>query len=254
MYPGCSSQEPVRREEVCNIFLESTVLCVYCSEYMWNGDFLLPWPQAQKYAVNKVCHSKTGSNREYNVGLISLANDCEVLITLTPDTGCILSMLHTVQPMCKITFCTIIHMAHLTLKHQQGKNHKLCIIAFVGSPIEDNEKDLVKLAKHLKKEKVNVDIINFGEVGVNTENVTAFVNTLTGKDGTCSHLVTMPPGPNLGDAPISSPVLAGEGNTMLGLGANDFEFEVNSNADPELALALHVSMKEQQQRQEEEAR
>lgn len=73
------------------------------------------------------------------------------------------------------------------------------IIAFVGSPIEDNEKDvsskasptlplvpnpkkesfskviflflsasatnlqLVKMAKRLKKEKVNVDIINFGE-------------------------------------------------------------------------------------------
>ncbi|PNI22909.1 PSMD4 isoform 8, partial [Pan troglodytes] len=32
-----------------------------------------------------------------------------------------------------------------------------------GSPVEDNEKDLVKLAKRLKKEKVNVDIINFGE-------------------------------------------------------------------------------------------
>lgn len=31
------------------------------------------------------------------------------------------------------------------------------------SPIEDNEKDLVKVAKCLKKEKVNVDIINFGE-------------------------------------------------------------------------------------------
>jgi len=51
----------------------------------------------------------------------------------------------------------------LALKHRQGKNHKMRIIAFVGSPVEDNEKDLVKLAKRLKKEKVNVDIINFGE-------------------------------------------------------------------------------------------
>lgn len=64
------------------------------------------------------------------------------------------------------------------------------IIAFVGSPVEDNEKEvsfclvgcfylfhsqlifqlilicvvqLVKMAKRLKKEKVNVDIVNFGE-------------------------------------------------------------------------------------------
>lgn len=54
-------------------------------------------------------------------------------------------------------------MAHLALKHQWGKNQKTRITAFVRSPIEDNEKDLVKVAKCLKKEKVNVDIINFGE-------------------------------------------------------------------------------------------
>ncbi|MBZ3885382.1 26S proteasome non-ATPase regulatory subunit 4 [Sciurus carolinensis] len=212
---------------------------------MWNGDFLPPWPQTQQYAVTKVCHSKTGSNCEYKVGLITLANDCEVLITLSPDTGSILSMLHTIQPKCKITFCAIIRIAHLTLKHQQGKNNKLCIIAFVGSPIEDNKKDLFKLTEHLKKERVNVDIINFGEEEVNTENVMTFVNTLNGKDGTCSHLVTMPHGPHLVDALISSPILAGEGGAMLGLGASDFEFEVDPSADPELALALHVSMEEQ---------
>jgi hypothetical protein len=30
----------------------------------------------------------------------------------------------------------------LALKHRQGKNHKMRIIAFVGSPVEDNEKDV----------------------------------------------------------------------------------------------------------------
>ncbi|ETE57719.1 26S proteasome non-ATPase regulatory subunit 4, partial [Ophiophagus hannah] len=112
------------------------------------------------------------------------------------------------------------------------------IIAFVGSPVEDNEKDLVKLAKRLKKEKVNVDIINFGEEEANTDKLTAFINTLNGKDGTGSHLVTVPPGPSLADALISSPILAGEGGAMLGLGASDFEFGVDPSADPELALNL----------------
>jgi 26S proteasome regulatory subunit N10 len=37
------------------------------------------------------------------------------------------------------------------------------IVAFVGSPVEQEEKELVKLAKRLKKEKVNVDIVSFGE-------------------------------------------------------------------------------------------
>ncbi|MEQ2182120.1 26S proteasome non-ATPase regulatory subunit 4 [Goodea atripinnis] len=128
------------------------------------------------------------------------------------------------------------------------------IIAFIGSPVEDNEKDLVKMAKRLKKEKVNVDIINFGEEKVNTDKLTAFINTLNGKEGTGSNLVTVPPGPSLADTLLSSPILAGEGGSMMGLGASDFEFGVDPSADPELALALRVSMEEQRQRQEEEAR
>ncbi|PIO14961.1 hypothetical protein AB205_0220500, partial [Aquarana catesbeiana] len=203
---------------------------------MRNGDFLPTRLQAQQDAVNIVCHSKTRSNPENNVGLITLANNCEVLTTLTPDTGRILSKLHSVQPIGNICFCTGIRIAHLSLKHRQGKNHKMRIIAFVGSPVEDNEKDLVKMAKRLKKEKVSVDIINFGEEELNTEKLTAFINTLNGKDGTGSHLVTVPPGPSLADALISSPILAGEGGAMLGLGASDFEFGVDPSADPELAL------------------
>uniref|UniRef100_A0A2R9ALC2 VWFA domain-containing protein n=1 Tax=Pan paniscus TaxID=9597 RepID=A0A2R9ALC2_PANPA len=233
------------REEGGRMVLESAMVCVDNSEYVRNGDFFPTQLQAQQGAVNIVCHSKptTGrANPENNTALITLANDYEVLTTLTPDTGRILSKLHTVQPKGKITFCTGIHMAHLALKRRRGKNHKTHIIAFVGSP-----KDLVKLAKFLKKEKVNVDMINLGEEEVNTEKLTAFVNTLNGKDGSGSHLVAVPPGPSLADALISSPILAGEGGAMLGLGASDFEFGVDPSADPELAS-------EQQQRQEEEPR
>ncbi|RXN39188.1 26S proteasome non-ATPase regulatory subunit 4 [Labeo rohita] len=151
----------------------------------------------------------------------------------------------TVVPQqCDITVLKQCHIyktftAELALKHRQGKNHKMRIVAFVGSPVEDNEKDLVKLAKRLKKEKVNVDVINFGEEEANTEKLTAFVNTLNGKEGTGSHLVTVPPGPSLADALLSSPILAGEGGTMMGLGASDFEFGVDPSADPELALVRY---------------
>lgn len=71
---------------------------------------------------------------------------------------------------------------------------------------------------------------------MNTEKLTAFVNTLNGKEGAGSHLVTVPPGPSLADALLSSPILAGEGGAVLGLGASDFEFGVDPSADPELAL------------------
>lgn len=87
--------------------------------------------------------------------------------------------------------------------------------------------------------------MSFPPQEVNTEKLTAFVNTLNGKDGTGSHLVTVPPGPSLADALISSPILAGEGGAMLGLGASDFEFGVDPSAYPDLGLALCVSLEEQ---------
>lgn len=57
------------------------------------------------------------------------------------------------------------------------------IVAFVGSPVASEEKELVKLAKKLKKEKVNVDVISFGEDSINSDVLTVFVNTLNGKVG-----------------------------------------------------------------------
>lgn len=123
------------------------------------------------------------------------------------------------------------------------------------------------MAKRLKKEKVNVDIVNFGEEvlifpsfknqhtlfyfiavlqdpfcnpqEINTEKLTTFINTLNGKEGVGSHLVTVPPGNSLADALLSSPIFAGEEGAILGLGASDFEFGVDPSSDPELALVNH---------------
>ncbi|XP_031563054.1 26S proteasome non-ATPase regulatory subunit 4-like [Actinia tenebrosa] len=233
--------------------LESTVVCVDNSEWTRNGDFLPTRIQAQQDAVSLICHSKTRQNPENNIGLMTLAS-LEVLVTLTSDVGKVLTSLHKVQPKGDVHFLTGVKKAHLVLKHRQGKNHKMRIVVFVGSPIESEEKEIVKLAKKLKKEKVNVDIINFGEEEANTERLTAFINVLNGKDGNLSRLVSIPPGPSLSDALISSPVVVGEdGAGAMDIGSG-FEFGVDPNADPELALALRVSMEEQRQRQEDEAR
>ena len=100
-----------------------------------------------------------------------------------------------------------IKIAHLALKHRLGKNHKTRIVAFIGSPIDADEKELVKLAKKLKKEKVSVDVVSFGEVTENEDLLKKFVETVNGRDGTSSHLVAIPPGPHLSDALISSPII-----------------------------------------------
>merc|ERR1712240_967691 len=126
------------------------------------------------------------------------------------------------------------------------------IIAFVGSPIEADEKEVVKLAKKLKKEKVNIDIVSFGEDEDNTDILNKFITTINGKEGTGSHLVTIPPGPHLSDALVSSPIVQGE-DGMGAAPSSGFEFGVNPDDDPELALALRVSMEEQRARQQAEA-
>lgn len=234
--------------------LESTMVCVDSSDFMRNGDFLPSRLQAQQDAVNLICHSKTRSNPENNVGLMTMSGEKKVLTTLTSDVGRIFTKLHPVEALGELNFISSVKIAHLSLKHRQGKNHKMRIVAFVGSPMEDDEKELVKLAKRLKKEKVNVDIINFGEDALNTDKLTAFINTINGKDGTSSHLVTVSQGPMLSDALISSPIIVGEdgaaGGAPGGGHMQGFEFGIDPNEDPELALALRVSMEEQRARQE----
>ncbi|XP_038065001.1 26S proteasome non-ATPase regulatory subunit 4-like isoform X2 [Patiria miniata] len=234
--------------------LESTMVCVDTSEYMRNGDFIPTRIQAQQDAVNLICISKTRINVENTVGLITLAN-VKVLVTLSSDVARILASLHQTQPKGDLNFITGIRVAHLALKHRMGKNHRMRIIAFVGSPIINDEKELVKLAKKLKKEKVNVDVVNFGEDKLNTEKLTAFVDTINGSDGTGCHLVTIPPGTLLSDALMNSPVIVGEDGTgavpgLPGTGG-EFEFGFDPSTDPELAMALRISMEEQRQRQED---
>ncbi|XP_057306667.1 26S proteasome non-ATPase regulatory subunit 4-like [Hydractinia symbiolongicarpus] len=231
--------------------LESTVVCVDNSEWTRNGDFLPTRIQAQQDAVSIICHAKTRQNPENNVALMTSAG-LEVLVTLTTDVGRILSKLHHIQPSGEAKFSTGIRIAHLALKHRQGKNHRMRIVTFVGSPIDASDKDLVKLAKKLKKEKVNVDVVALGEDTSTSEKLTQFIETLNGKEGTGSHLVVVPPG-NLTDALRTSAIVQGEGGYTP---ASDFGggFDVDPNLDPELALALRVSMEEQRQRQEEETK
>ena len=100
-----------------------------------------------------ITQSKLRSNPESNVGLLTLGG-LEVLTTLTTDSGKILAKLTGVQPKGDLNLIPGIKIAHLALKHRLGKNHKMRIVAFVGSPVGADEKDLVKLAKKLKKEKV----------------------------------------------------------------------------------------------------
>eukprot|EP00128_Syssomonas_multiformis_P015248 Colp12_sorted_trinity150504_noHs@8805 len=228
--------------------LEATVVCLDNSEWMRNGDYLPTRMEAQHDAVNLICGSKTQQNPENTVSVLTMGGRAEVLVTLTTDLGKILTSLHGVKLKSSIDLINSIQVAQLALKHRQNKNQKQRVIVFVGSPVDAEEKELVKLGKKLKKNNVSVDIINFGEEAENTAKLEAFVGAVNNKEGT-SHLITVPPGPHiLSDILMKSPIVIGDD---VDAGAS-FEFGVDPNMDPELALALRMSMEEEQERQRQQ--
>ncbi|EEQ39377.1 putative 26S proteasome regulatory subunit [Clavispora lusitaniae] len=233
--------------------LEATMIAIDNSEYMRNGDYLTTRYDAQLTATEFIFQNKVNSNPENTVGLLSYGdNGPQVLSTLTTDFGKILSGAHGTKIGGENHFSSGIQVAALALKHRQNKVQNQRIIAFVGSPIKESEKELEKLAKKMKKNNVAVDIINFGEEEVNTAKLEKFHAAVNNHDN--SHLVTVPPGPRLlYEVIASSPILMEEGFEMgesgdfFGMGGMD------ANMDPDLALALRLSLEEEKLRQEREA-
>ena len=151
----------------------------------------------------------------------------------------------------------------MALKHRQNKSQKQRIIIFNCSPVEEDEKNLVKLAKKMKKTNISIDIVAFGELSDETlKKLRAFNENSQSAEG--SHLeVVQPSGNLLSDALITTPILGGDGSSggagagssggdAGGSGGNDFEFGVDPSVDPELALALRMSFEEEKARQEKD--
>jgi len=234
--------------------LESTIICVDNSEFMRNGDFIPSRLHAQQDAVQLVCNAKTRSNPENNIALMSMAAEehPKVYSTFTTDVNRIISHLSQIQPDGDFKFLTGIKIAQIVLRNRQGKNHRQRIVVFVGSPVLECDKEIVTLAKKLKKNNVNVNVVNFGEED-NCEKLQNFISTLNqGKDEPGSHFVNVPSGSKLSEALMQSPVICEDGGLATGGAFDPSGFDPNE--DPELALALRVSMEEQRNAQQEEER
>ncbi|KAK9378840.1 uncharacterized protein V2V93DRAFT_375178 [Kockiozyma suomiensis] len=239
--------------------LEATMIVIDNSEFMRNGDFTPSRYEAQSDAVNLIFSAKTQSNPESAVGLMTMAGRApEVLVTLTTDFGKVLSSMVRTKVHATAHLTTAIQVAALALKHRQNKAQRQRVIVFVGSPVTEDEKDLVKLAKKMKKNNIAVDFINFGEDAENVDKLEKFIANV--KSGDNSHLVSIPPGPHLlSDVIVTSQILTDEdGIPQVSVGASgagggdSFEFGVDPNLDPELALALRMSLEEERARQERE--
>ncbi|KAG2114636.1 uncharacterized protein F5147DRAFT_630350 [Suillus discolor] len=245
--------------------LEATMMIIDNSEYMRNGDYIPSRFEAQSDAVKTIFQTKIDSNPENTVGVMTMASKGpEVLVTHSKDIGQIIKALHVTSSKIggSIDIPTAINIAQLALKHRENKNLRQRIIVFVGSPLQGqgaDEREMVKLAKRLKKNNVAVDFIAFGDgVEEETNVLKAFVENTTNSDN--SHLVSVPPGTHLlSDVIISSSILSedrgippeamGDVGGASGSGGANFEFGVDPSLDPELALALRMSMEEEQARQ-----
>ncbi|KAF1836718.1 26S proteasome non-ATPase regulatory subunit 4 [Decorospora gaudefroyi] len=245
--------------------LEASMIVVDNSEASRNGDYVPSRWEAQQDAVNLIFSAKTGANPESSVGLMSMGgNTPEILTTLTTDIGKVLDGLHRTKIRGSSHFVTGINVAALALKHRQNKSQKQRIVMFNCSPIEEDEKNLVKLAKKMKKSGISIDIIAFGELSDDTtRKLQAFSDNVQSAEG--SYLATIPPSANLlSDSLITTPILGGDGTSNAGgeggsggggggpSGGNDFEFGVDPSVDPELALALRMSFEEEKARQEKD--
>ncbi|KAI9819535.1 MAG: hypothetical protein M1827_006984 [Pycnora praestabilis] len=236
------------------------------SESSRNGDYVPSRFDAQSDAVNLIFSAKTQANPESSVGLMSMGGKGpEVLVTLTTDFGKVLDGLHRTKIRGGTHLATGIQVAGLALKHRQNKSQRQRIIVFTCSPIQEDEKTLVKLAKKMKKNNISIDFIAFGELGDdNTKKLEAFNENVKGGDG--SHLAIIPPGPHLlSDALVTTPILSGDntggsgGGGVGGAGGENgeggtgsFEFGVDPSMDPELALALRMSYEEEKARLDKE--
>ncbi|KAJ2511877.1 proteasome regulatory particle base subunit rpn10 [Coemansia sp. RSA 1939] len=233
--------------------LEATVLIIDNSEWARNGDYTPSRYQAQIDSVHYLFSIKTNDNPENTVGVIANAGDSpEVLVSLTNDLGVLLKGLHGLGVRGESNFDTSIQIAQLVLKHRVNKVQKQRIVIFSASPVEADEKTLVKLGKKLKKNGVSIDVVNFGEHTANEQKLTAFVEAANNND--TSHIVTIPPGPHVLSEQIRASPIVGErfgGNS--GGDDNDFGFGVDPDIDPELAMALRMSMQEEEERQRREA-
>ncbi|EEY19020.1 26S proteasome non-ATPase regulatory subunit 4 [Verticillium alfalfae VaMs.102] len=195
--------------------LEAVMVVVDNSESSRNGDYQPTRFDSQADAANVIFQTITNSNPESSVGLMSMGGKGpEVLVTLTTEQGKILEGLHRTKNKIKGSshLATGIQVAGLALKHRQNKSQRQRIIVFVCSPIEEEEKKLVQLAKKMKKGNVSVDFVLFGahDDDETQQKLQAFNENVKGGEG--SHLVVIPPSAKLlSDQLISSPILLGEG-------------------------------------------
>jgi len=231
-------------------------VCLDCSEYMRNGDFNPTRFEAQKEAAALIWQSKLGGHPETAVGLMSmgLGGKAQIVRSCTTEAGELQSVTSKLSMKGESNFLIGLHTAQLALKHRINKNAAQRIVMFVGSPIQGKKKQIIQAAKKLKKNKVSVDIINFGEHKDNTTLLEDFYKHVN--QGDSCNLLNVERGAKLGNVVQTSPIILGAQEPVPQAAQNvggDLGGAIDPNMDPELAMAIRISLEESKQREERQA-
>ena len=85
-----------------------------------------------------------------------------ILASPTTDLGKLLACLHGLKASGAASLITAIKTAQLALKHRKNRNGAQRIVIFVGSPVEEEERELTRLGGVLKKSSVRLRATGVG--------------------------------------------------------------------------------------------
>jgi len=127
----------------------------------------------------------------------------------------------------------VLCVVQLALKHRINKRQEQRVIAFVASPVSETIQELTTLGTRMKKNKVAIDIVAFGENAQNEEKLQAFVTAANSGDNSHYLAVQTKPYVVLTDELAGSPVFGAA--MSMGGGAMDDDLE----------MAIRLSLQEQ---------
>jgi hypothetical protein len=227
--------------------IENVMICFDNSEEMKKIDLSFDASQEQKEAVLIISKVILSQNMLNNAGIVTLSNETQLIQTLTSSSDIICKKLDSIETIGKIDLISGIRTAFSELINRAPKRQRMRIIAFVGSFVNSNLKELEDLAKELREEKVLliVDIISFGEIEANFDKLNAFINELQNES---SNLFTVKNPKLLSQALIGSPIL--DVNNMSATQVREWALNYKWN-ESDLDKALRLSL---EQKQDEELR
>lgn len=217
------------------------MLLIDNSFYTRNSDAIPSRFQAQLEGVTSIVNFKSNDNPETSFGAMYMSGKGkQILMTPTNDPAQIFAQFSKIPVNDFAGLTRSIQIARLAMKHRVNKNQHERLVIFIASAIRDNPEDLYVLARNLRRDGTNVDLINiccpenaeilknFHDI-VNVEGESRLINYFGGVS-------------RLNDALKEGGVLGGHVAADGGFG---------EETDPEMEMVIRISLEEERKRQEE---